>query len=120
MKYLENLVAGDPSAPRVPLVLHYFYEQGRMGYVVMDFIQLVQVSPEFLAEKAAQAVHWMRSVRATEDVVLEPLGGGRACHKVFRGSEAPRKYRSVAALEKYLNKVRLYHPSLLKLIFYFP
>ena len=120
MKYLENLVAGDPSAPRVPLVLHYFYEQGRMGYVVMDFIQLVQVSPEFLAEKAVQAVHWMRNVQATEDVVLGPLGGGCACHKVFRGSEAPQKYCSVAALEKYLNKVCLYHLSLLKLIFSFP
>ncbi|TFY65695.1 hypothetical protein EVG20_g5394 [Dentipellis fragilis] len=108
MKYLENIVAGDPSAPRVPLVLHYFYKQGRMRYVVMNFIQLVKVSPESLAEKAAQAVRWMRNVRATEDVVLGPCGGGRARHKVFKDSEAPRNYGSVAALENYFNKaVRL-------------
>jgi hypothetical protein len=104
LKYLAELAAEDSSAPRVPRVLHYFYEQGGMAYVVMDLIQLVQVSPEVLTEKAAQAVRWMHDVRVPDDVVLGPKGRGPACHKVFKGSEAPQNYRSVTALERYFNK----------------
>ncbi|KAH9947793.1 hypothetical protein B0H21DRAFT_821633 [Amylocystis lapponica] len=104
LKYLADLAAKDPSAPRVPRVLHYFHQQGGMAYVLMDLIQLVQVSPELLAEKAAQAVRWMRDVRVSDDVVLGPMGEGLARHKVFKDSEAPRGYHSVMALERYLNR----------------
>lgn len=107
LKYLAELAAEDSSAPCVPRVLHYFYQQGRMAYVVMDLIQLVQVSPEALAEKAAQAVRWMRDVRVPDDVVLGPKGRGLVRHEVFKSSEAPRIYHSVTALERYFNKVRL-------------
>ena len=116
MRYLEGLIANDPSAPRIPRVLHYFHEPEGMAYVVMDYIPLVKVSLEFLVKKAAAAVRWMRNVQATNDVVLGPWGGGHVRHKVFKGSEAPRNYCSLAALEKYFNKVRADHQSLLKLI----
>lgn len=48
LKYLAELATEDSSAPGVPRVLYYFYQQGRMAYIVMDLIQLVQVSPEAL------------------------------------------------------------------------
>ncbi|KAJ7210627.1 hypothetical protein B0H12DRAFT_1033678 [Mycena haematopus] len=104
LQYLADLSASDPSAPRVPRVLHYFYEEGGMAYVVMDLIQLIPVSPGVLREKTAQAVRWMRDVRAPDDVILGPKGGGPARHKVFKYTEAPLNYRSVAALERYFNK----------------
>ncbi|KAJ7199717.1 hypothetical protein B0H12DRAFT_1244609, partial [Mycena haematopus] len=98
LKHLASLAAQDPNAPRVPRVLHYFHQPGGMGYVVMEFIELVPVSRDVLREKAAQAVRWMCGVRVPEDVILGPKGGGPAWHK------APLNYRSVAALERYLNK----------------
>ncbi|KAF8691101.1 hypothetical protein AX14_002804 [Amanita brunnescens Koide BX004] len=104
LKYLAGLTTNDSSAPRVPQVLHYFYQHGGMAYVVMELIQFDQVSPEILAERAAQAVRWMRNMRAPDDLVLGPKGRGPACHVVFKDSEAPQNYRSVKALERYFNK----------------
>ena len=120
LKYLADLATKDSSAPRVPQVLHYFYQQGGMAYVVMELIQLDQVSPEILAERAAQAVRWMRDMRAPDDLVLGPKGRGPARHVVFKDSEALQNYRSVKALERYFNKVRCIGPPLLMLIFSFP
>ena len=120
LKYLADLAAKDSSAPRVPRVLHYFYQQGGMAYVLMDLIQLVQVSPDILTEKAVQAVRWMRDVRVPDDVVLGPKGGGLARHKVFKDSEAPRSYRSVMALERYFNKVHLRRSSSAHADLFFP
>jgi len=104
LKYLADLATKDSSAPHVPQVLHYFYQRGGMAYVVMELIQLDQVSVEVLAERAAQAVRWMRDVRAPDNLVLGPKGRGPARHVVFKDSEAPRNYRSVMALERYFNK----------------
>jgi len=120
LKYLADLAAKDSSAPRVPRVLHYFYQPGRMGYVLMEFIQFVQVSPGILSEKAAQAVRWMHNVQVPGDVILGPKGGGRAHHKVFRDSEAPRSYSSIMALERYLNTVRLRRSSSAHTDLFFP
>ena len=70
LNYLADLAKSDVSAPRVPQVHHFFHDNGRMAYVVMEYIDLVQISAESLAPKAAQAVRWMRSVPAPHDVVL--------------------------------------------------
>ena len=89
-------------------------------YVVMELIQLDQVLPEVLAERAAQAVHWMRDVRAPDDLVLGPKGGGPTHHVVFKNSEAPQNYRSVKALEHYFNKVRPCRAPSAHANFFFP
>lgn len=107
LNYLADLAKNDPSAPRVPQVRHFFHENGRMAYVVMEYIDLVQVSAETLAPKAAQAVRWMRSVPAPHDVVLGPKGNSRARHVVFKDYEAPLEFASLGALECYFNKVYL-------------
>ena len=99
LKYLADLAKSDASAPRVPQVYHFFHDNGRMAYVVMEYIDLVQVSAETLAPKAAQAVRWMRSVPAPYDVVLGPKGNGRARHVVFKDCEAPLDFVSLDALE---------------------
>lgn len=120
LKYLADLATKDSSGPRVPQVLHYFYQQGGMAYVVMELIQLDQVLPEVLAERATQAVRWMRDVRAPDDLVLGPKGGGPTHHVVFKNSEAPQNYRSVKALERYFNKVRLCRAPSAHANFFFP
>lgn len=109
LKYLADLAKSDASAPRVPQVHHFFHDHGRMAYVVMEYIDLVQVSAETLALKAAQAVQWMRSVPAPHDVVLGPMGNGDARHAVFKNREAPLDFVSLGALERYFNKVYLRH-----------
>ena len=65
--YLADLAKSDPSAPQV---YHFFHDNGQMAYVVMEYIDLIQVSGETLAPKAAQAVRWMRSVPPPHHVVL--------------------------------------------------
>ena len=119
LQYVSELAAKDSNAPRVPQVLHYFHEPQGMGYLVMDLIQFAEVSFEDLAEKAAHAVRWMRTVPVPDDVILGPRGGGLMSHIVFRDYKAPRKYRSIIALERYLNKVSLSHHILLKKDWFF-
>ncbi|KIO27483.1 hypothetical protein M407DRAFT_23297 [Tulasnella calospora MUT 4182] len=105
LKYLADLAKNDASAPRVPQVHHFFNRNERMAYVVMEFIQLVEVPTADLAVKAAQAVFWMRGVPAPSDVVLGPLSSGPARHVVFKNRVAPLDFVSVEALERYFNKV---------------
>jgi len=55
--YLSDLAKSDANAPRsVPQVYHFFHYNGRIAYVVMEYIDLVQISAKALALKAAQAV----------------------------------------------------------------
>jgi serine/threonine protein kinase len=107
LDYLADLAKSDASAPRVPQVYHFFHDNGRMAYVVMEYIELIQVSAENLAPKAAQAVRWMRRVPAPHDVILGPKGNGPARHVVLKNCEAPLDFASLGALERYLNKVCL-------------
>jgi hypothetical protein len=107
LNYLADLAKSDTSAPRVPQVHHFFHDNGQMAYVVMEYIDMVQVSAETLASKASQAVRWMRSVPIPHDVVLGPKGNGRARHVVFKNCKAPLNFVSLNALERYLNKVCL-------------
>ena len=84
LKYLSDLAKNDPTAPRVPQVLHFFHDNKEMAYAVMEYIDLCQVSNETLAVKTAQAVCWMRSIPAPPGVVLGPMGNGPARHAVFK------------------------------------
>ncbi|KAG8904906.1 hypothetical protein FRC01_008551, partial [Tulasnella sp. 417] len=104
LKYLFELAAEDGSAaPRVPKVHHFFYQQGRFAYMVMECIELAEVPPQDLAAKAAEAVLWMLGKEAPPTVVLGPLGSAYAHHVVFKERVAPRKFTGVEALERFLN-----------------
>ncbi|KAG8899498.1 hypothetical protein FRC01_010491, partial [Tulasnella sp. 417] len=104
LKYLFELAAKDgDAAPRVPEVHHFFYQQGRFAYMVMECIELAEVPPQELAAKAAEAVLWMLGKGAPSTVVLGPLGSAYARHVVFKERVAPRKFTSVEALERFLN-----------------
>ena len=71
----------SPLCTLTPQVHHFSHDNGWMAYVVMEYIDLLQVSAETLALKTVQAVHWMRSMLAPHDVVLGPKGNGHACCK---------------------------------------
>ncbi|KAG8946888.1 hypothetical protein FRC04_011315 [Tulasnella sp. 424] len=100
--YLADVAKAVPEV-HVPEVCHFFHRDHLMAYVVMEHIQQIEVSPEELVQKAAQAVSWMRRVPAPPDVVLGPLGSGRARHVVFKNCVAPLDFTSVEALERWFN-----------------
>src|SRR5258705_4117973 len=58
-----------------------FHDNGWMAYIVMEYIDLLQVLAETLALKTVQVVHWMHSMLAPHDVILGPKGNGCACCK---------------------------------------
>lgn len=107
LKYVAEVAENDASAPRVPQVYHYFYDNERMAYAVMEYIDMIQTTGETLAPKAAEAVRWMLGVRAPDGVVLGPKGNtsSRAHHVVFKDCEAPLDFVSLDALDRYFNKV---------------
>ena len=104
---LADLAKSDPSMPHVPQVYHFFHDNGRMAYIMMEYIDLIQVSGETLAPKAAQAVRWMHSMPPPHHIVLRPKGGGRARHVVFKKCEVPLDFVSLGAMKRYFNKVCL-------------
>ncbi|KAG8899786.1 hypothetical protein FRC00_000915 [Tulasnella sp. 408] len=105
--YLTQIHLADAAKAvpevHVPEVHHFFYRDKGMAYVVMENIQLIEVSTEELVQKTAQAVTWMRSVKAPNEVVLGPLGSGRAYHVLFKDREAPLDFTGVKAVERFFN-----------------
>ncbi|KAI6096803.1 hypothetical protein EDD16DRAFT_637009 [Pisolithus croceorrhizus] len=100
--YLFEYAKSDPDAPRIPKAIHYFGDQTTM-YLVMEFIRLTP-SPPDLVERTAQAVKWLSGVPPPPGHVVGPLGGGHIRHKFFKDFMAPLPFRSVAALERYIQK----------------
>src|SRR5258707_3750064 len=78
LNYLANLAKSNASVPQVH---HFSHDNGWMAYVVMEYIDLLQVSAETLALKTVQAVCWMHSMLALHNIVLRPKGNGHACCK---------------------------------------
>src|SRR5258707_5753750 len=78
LNYLAKLTKSNVSVLQVH---HFSHDNGWMAYVVMEYIDLLQVSAETLALKTVQAVCWMRSMQAPHDVVLRPKGNAHACCK---------------------------------------
>ncbi|KIO26467.1 hypothetical protein M407DRAFT_24191 [Tulasnella calospora MUT 4182] len=102
--YVSQYAESDASAPRVAKILHFFKGGHRMGYAVMEYINLT--SPP-VPEKVAEALEWLRKVPVPRDHVgIGPLGKGLARHKLFKNYKAPLRFSSINALEIYLNKVR--------------
>jgi len=106
--YVSQCAEGDMSAPRVPKVIYFFHRDYQMAYVIMDYINLTPPPVPDLPKKAALAIQWLRDLPAPPgQVLIGPLGGGRARHVLFKDFEAPLSFSSVEAIERYLNKVRL-------------
>src|SRR6266436_6224271 len=78
LNYLANLAKSNASVLQVH---HFSHNNGWMAYIVMEYIDLLQVLAETLALKTVQAVHWMHSMLALHNVVLRPKGNSRACCK---------------------------------------
>ncbi|TDL16482.1 hypothetical protein BD410DRAFT_902013 [Rickenella mellea] len=102
-KYIYNMTLNDPHAPRVPEVIDYFVVDGRMAYLVMEFIDATSPADDAY-EKVAAAVQWLSEVQVPPDVVIGSVGGGPASHKLFKDHEAPLLFSSKHALEAYMNR----------------
>ncbi|TFK59019.1 hypothetical protein BDN72DRAFT_734412, partial [Pluteus cervinus] len=101
--YVSQYAESDASAPRVPKVLHFFKGE-YMGYLVMDYINLISPPVPDLHKRAAEALQWLRNVPLPRDHVgIGPLGNGFARHRLFKDFIAPLRFSSTEALERYLN-----------------
>src|SRR5258707_14829529 len=69
MNYLANLAKSNASVLQVH---HFSHNNGWMAYIVMEYIDLLQVLAETLALKTVKAVHWMNSMLPSHNTVLRP------------------------------------------------
>ena len=108
LQYLYTLACEDgDDAPHVPRPVHYFYRPDSFGYMVMGRIEQCVVSDRELYTKAAGAVRWLRAKRPPAWILFGSMGKSYARHAVFQYGTAPWMFRSVAAVEQYLNTVHL-------------
>jgi hypothetical protein len=105
-KYLYDRSTTDhrPGAPRIAQVVHVFKHKWTV-YLVMELITLMHTPSDFVAQMA-EAIVWLANVPCPPNHVLGPVGGGRIRHEFFQDDEAPLKFTSVMALERYIEKVR--------------
>ena len=105
---------GGGGAPRIPQALHYF-EAENQAFLVMEHIELSNpLLITDLAEKTAEALHWLSQVPPppeddidpTSKHMIGPVGGGLIRHSFFKNHTAPLHFSSVDALERYMNRVR--------------
>lgn len=103
------------SGPRIPKAPLYFESPKDEAYFVMEYIELNHPSLiTHLAERTAQSLDWLSGVSAPpEDKdLIGPLG---AVSFVIGSSRAPLAFSSIDALERYMNEVRIRHPTTLYL-----
>ncbi|KAF8335922.1 uncharacterized protein EI90DRAFT_277264 [Cantharellus anzutake] len=118
--YLYELAIRDPDAPIIPRVITYFIHD-YVAYLVSEFIDAPTIgtwlectdpSQHALGYCAvANALDWLRRVPAPPDTLIGQLGGGPARHKLFKFTEAPLKFASIGAVERYVNKACEWIPS---------
>src|SRR5258707_2614909 len=78
LNYLADLAKSNASVLQVH---HFSHDNGWMAYVVMEYIDLLQILAETLSLKTVQVVCWMCSMPAPHDIILGPKGNGCACCK---------------------------------------
>src|SRR5260221_12484878 len=78
LNYLADLAKSNVSVLQVH---HFFHDNGWMAYIVMEYIDLLQVLAETLALKTVQAACWMCSMPAMPDINLGPKANVCACRK---------------------------------------
>jgi hypothetical protein len=114
-EYVYRMAAGVDCAPHVPKIYHYF-ARGNMHYIVMEYIDDGNTRPA--PNEVAEALQWLRSLPAPNDDVtgIGPVGGGPACHMLFKGHVAPLNFSSIGALQIYMNSVCVYFTVPAKLL----
>jgi hypothetical protein len=106
-KYVFQHAESDTSVPHVPKVLHFFHQNKKMAYLVMEYINLTSPPVPDLPHRAALALRWLRGLPAPPGHArIGPLGNGRARHVLFKDCTAPLSFSSIQAVERYLNTVR--------------
>jgi len=104
-KYISELAATDPNAPHIPEVYSFFTPDFLWAYLVMERIDFTSTSVQDLLQRAAQSLRWLDGLVVPDGATIGSLGGGLACHRLFKDFEAPLKFSSIVALELYLEKV---------------
>ncbi|KAF9493027.1 hypothetical protein BDN71DRAFT_1450874 [Pleurotus eryngii] len=87
---------------RVPELLYHFKEGG-ISYLVMEYIQLVKILPNNMDARIEHALWWLSSFPGDK---LGPVGGKYIIHDFFNDGEAPLSFKSIEALELYIEKGR--------------
>ena len=106
--YISEYAETHPDTTRdlrVPKAIHFFRVE-KTAYLVMEYIKL-EASPSDLSERIVGALRWLSGVPAPPGHVIGPLGSGYIRHGFFKDNEAPLRFSSVEALERYIEKVRL-------------
>jgi len=106
-KYVSQRAKLDGSAPRVPEVFHFFHRDFQMGYVAMEYINLMPTPVPDLTQRVALALQWLYDLPAPppNHVGIGPLENGRACHVLFKDYKAPLSFSSIEAIQRYLDKI---------------
>jgi hypothetical protein len=107
--HIQSYAASLPdsaAAPRIAKVLFHFQE-GYFTYNVMEYIELG--GPANPAQKA-DALTWLTNVPPAPGQVMGPVGGGPIRHAMFKDYWAPMEFDDLGALERYLERGRLYLP----------
>jgi hypothetical protein len=105
-QYIYERAVGDDGAPRVPKIYDYFTSERNIAYLVMERLDAEPTPARNDPKKVAEALQWLRRVSAPRDVAIGSLGGGPACHRLFKENTAPLLFSSTEALERYMNRVR--------------
>ncbi|KAH9483407.1 hypothetical protein JR316_0002873 [Psilocybe cubensis] len=117
-KYIYRMSAEDPEAPHVPQPVDFFKaskgeiedmdddfseHDDRRWYFVMENIE--GASPADTSyEGVAKAIQWLRDVPIPPGAGIGDLGGGYAHNRFFKDYDAPLRFESIDALERYVNK----------------
>ncbi|KAJ7241665.1 hypothetical protein B0H12DRAFT_1221478 [Mycena haematopus] len=109
--YFLKCAVTNVDAPRLPKV-HGCFNDRYWAYLVMENIPLQPTLGADAPERIAKALQWLRDCPAPPSLTVGPVGGGYICHEVFGPDyEAPLKFSSTEAIERYLNKARKVIPS---------
>jgi hypothetical protein len=92
-----------PGVPRIPRVLSYF-EHENTAYIVIEYVKLAGSPLD--PESTVAALKWLSEVPLPPEHIIGPLEGGPIRHRFFKYYEAPLRFSSVEALERYIEKVR--------------
>ncbi|KAK6341179.1 hypothetical protein TWF696_008266 [Orbilia brochopaga] len=105
-QYLYAQAIGNPDAPRIPKPVDFFSDDSRsMSFMVMECVELVPPPIADLPQRAAAALEWLRRVPVPSGVILGRLGDGHPRHDIFDDYVSDHAFRSLAALERYLNHI---------------
>ncbi|KAJ7803327.1 hypothetical protein B0H14DRAFT_2888321 [Mycena olivaceomarginata] len=96
-----------PGTPRIPTVKSYFIHE-KSAYLVLEYVELTgSIDPE----TTAAALKWLAGVPLPPNHTFGPLAGGHIRHRFFKDYQAPLKFSSVEAIERYIERGRTMLPT---------